>query len=82
MTTYRVPVSDPLLARRKLWRLPEGLRFVSADEPGPEGMYYTVCTFEDDSAPAELEGKLVELELRIDNQTGNAEISGRKVFIP
>lgn len=79
MTTYRVPVTDAVLHLREHWPMPEGLRFISADEAGPDGMYYTVCTFEDDTAPPELEGKLVLLELKIDNRTGATSIGSREV---
>lgn len=82
MTTYRVPVSDALLEhpmrRERLSTAVPGLRMISIDEPGPEGMYYTVCTFEDDTAPPELEGKLVELELK--STRHGAVISKREVM--
>lgn len=60
MTTYRVPVADPLLADRDYWEPVEGLRLISVDGPWLAHPDVTICTFEDDDAPGELEGKLVE----------------------
>ena len=61
MTTYRVPVADPLLATVEGWRdAPGGFRFVSADGPWLAHPNITICTFEDDGAPPELEGQLIE----------------------
>lgn len=60
MTTYRVPVADQLLLERDYWTPVEGFRLVSVDGPWLKYPDVTICTFEDDGAPAELEGKLVE----------------------
>ena len=60
MTRYRVPVSDALLLERDAWLPVEGFRLVSVDGPWLAHPDITICTFEDDNAPAELEGKLVE----------------------
>jgi hypothetical protein len=60
MTTYRVAVSDQLLAEREHWVPIQNFRFISADGPQAGHPGVTICTFEDDNAPPELEGKLVE----------------------
>lgn len=60
MTRYRVPVSAKLLEDRIYWRPVEGFRFISADGPRAGHPGVTICTFEDDNAPADLEGRLVE----------------------
>jgi hypothetical protein len=57
---YRVPVADPLLAEKDFWLEAEGFRLVSVDGPWLAHPNVTICTFEDDDAPPELEGKLVE----------------------
>lgn len=60
MTRYRVPVADPMLEQADYWAPVEGFRLVSADGPWLAHPDVTICTFDDDNAPAELEGKLVE----------------------
>lgn len=60
MTTYRVPVADPVLAQHEIWDQVEGLRLVTVDGPWLLHPHVTICTFEDDNAPPELEGLLVE----------------------
>jgi len=60
VTRYRVPVADPLLLERDYWKPVEGFRLVSVDGPWLEHPAVTICTFEDDNAPPELEGKLIE----------------------
>lgn len=69
MTRYRVPVADPLLAERDSWQQAEGFRLVSVDGPWLAHPDVTICTFEDDQAPAELEGRLVEPVFRRDGET-------------
>ena len=64
MTTYRVPVTDQLLTERDAWEGAEGFRLISVDGPWPSHPDVTICTFEDDGAPPELEGKLVEPVLK------------------
>lgn len=64
MTRYRVPVADPLLLDKDFWAPVEGFRLVSADGPWPGHPEVTICTFEDDGAPAELEGAFVEPTLQ------------------
>lgn len=64
MTTYRVLVSDQLLTQAESWVPVEGFRLVSADGPWLQDPAVTVCTFEDDEAPAELEGQLIALTLQ------------------
>jgi hypothetical protein len=60
MTRYRVPVADQLLEDPDHWTPVEGFRLLSADGPWLAHPDVTICTFEDDSAPPELEGQLVE----------------------
>lgn len=66
MTTYRVPVADSLLAQRDTWAASPRFRLVSVDGPWLAHPRVTICTFEDDDAPPELEGKLVEPVLTSD----------------
>lgn len=54
----------------------EGFRLVSADGPWLAHPGVTICTFEDDGAPAELEGKLVELTFTR-GEDGAVTITGR-----
>ncbi len=60
MTRYRVPVADPLLEQAEYWTPVKGFRLLSVDGPWAAHPDVTICTFEDDDAPAALEGKLVE----------------------
>jgi hypothetical protein len=69
MTRYRIPVADPLLAERDFWKSGEGFRLISVDGPWLSHPDVTICTFEDDYAPAELEGQLVEPTFRQDGET-------------
>ena len=69
MTRYRVPVADPLLAEQDFWIPVEGFRLVSADGPWLAHPGVTICTFEDDQAPPELEGQLIEPVFRQDGGT-------------
>jgi hypothetical protein len=64
VTTYRVPVSDSLLTQREYWQDVPGFRLISVDGPWLAHPDISICTFEDDDAPPELEGKLVEPTLR------------------
>ena len=66
MTRYRVPVADPLLLERDYWYPVAGFRLVSVDGPWAGHPGVTLCTFDDDGAPAELEGRLVEPVFRQD----------------
>ena len=59
---YRVPVSDELLEGPL--RPVEGFRLVAVNGPWPGHPGVSICTFEDDGAPAELEGQLIEPVLR------------------
>lgn len=77
MTRYRVPVADPLLLERDFWRPAEGFRLVSVDGPWLAHPDVTICTFDDDGAPAELEGKLVEPVLR--DEHGTVRVIDRQV---
>jgi hypothetical protein len=68
VTRYRVPVADPLLTQGDSWESVEGFRLVSADGPWLAHPNVTICTFEDDYAPAALEGQLVEPVFRRDGE--------------
>lgn len=59
MTRYQVPVARPLLQNSDLTGV-DGFRLISADGPYNGDPDVTLCTFEDDNAPPELEGKIVE----------------------
>lgn len=59
-TRYRVPVSDQFLEQAGYWNPVDGFRLISVDGPWLGHPAVTICTFEDDHAPAEFEGKLVE----------------------
>jgi hypothetical protein len=82
MTTYRVPVADPLLLERDSWLPVEGFRLISADGPWLAHPDVTICTFEDDNAPAALEGKLVDLVMTRESADGPVRITGRTVLAP
>ena len=69
MTRYRVPVADPLLTGRSAWLPVEGFRLVSVDGPWLAHPGVTICTFEDDNAPAGLEGQFVEPVFHRDGET-------------
>jgi hypothetical protein len=56
---YWVLVADELMSSDLQW--PEGLRPVKADEGVPPDSHSRWWLFEDDGAPATLEGKRVEL---------------------
>ena len=60
VTRYRVPVADQLLAEKDSWQQVEGFRLISVDGPWSGHPGVIICTFEDDHAPAEFEGQLVE----------------------
>lgn len=78
MTRYRVPVADPLLEQEDFWLAVEGFRLVSVDGPWLAHPNVTICTFEDDDAPAEFEGLLVEPTFR--RQDGETvSIASRRV---
>lgn len=83
MTRYRVPIADPLLLERDHWRPVEGFRLVSVDGPWLAHPHATICTFDDDDAPPELEGKLVEPALTVDydpdGTVARVRITGRSV---
>ena len=80
MTTYRVPVAEPLLLQKDFWLPVEGLRLVSVDGPWLAHPNVTICTFEDDNAPGDLEGELVEPILQTNAETGAVKILSRQVI--
>jgi hypothetical protein len=79
VTRYQVPVADPLLAEKDFWNPVDGLRLVSADGPWGDQRGVTLCTFDDDLAPARFEGKIVELQLTR-RPTGGVDVTGRTVI--
>ena len=78
MTRYRVPVADPLLEQAEAWRLVAGFRLISVDGPWLAHPHVTICTFEDDSAPPEFEGRLIEPVFHQDER-GSVSIIGRQM---
>ena len=84
MTRYRVPVADTLLTERDYWQPVEEFRLVSVDGPWLAHPDVTICTFEDDNAPPELEGKLVEPVFQShygpDGKTASVTILSRQVI--
>lgn len=70
MTRYRVPVADPLLLERDYWLPVEGFWLLSVDGPWLAHPDVTICTFEDDNASADLEGKLIEPVLQTHYEDG------------
>ncbi len=78
MTRYRVPVADTLLAEKDGWDRVGGFRLISVDGPWLGHPQVTVCTFEDDHAPAGLEGLLVEPTFQKDRH-GAIKIIDRRV---
>lgn len=79
-TRYHVLASDELMAGELQW--PDGLRPVEQEptDPGSHpGMHWWL--FEDDDAPAELDGKRVELTFEaIGGAPGSARITDRQVM--
>jgi len=67
---YTVPVADSILATREYWEPVEGFRLISVDGPWLAHPYVTLCTFEDDNAPEDMAGKLVEPVLSSDYADG------------
>jgi hypothetical protein len=78
MTRIRVPVSGQLLEARDGWVMASGLRIVSVDGPWDGHPGVSLCTFDDDDAPEDLAGKIVELTLTRFGVT--TEITGRTVI--
>ena len=64
---YQVPVADALLATRAYWEPVDGFRLISVDGIWPDHPHVTLCTFEDDNAPEELAGRLVEPVISTDH---------------
>lgn len=78
MTFYRVPVADELLAGKGSWPSVHGLRLISVDGAWPDHPHVTICTFEDDFAPASYEGLLVEPALT-SHADGRVTVTDRTV---
>lgn len=78
MTIYQVPVSQELLDVAGDWQPVSGLRLVSQDGPWAGNPGMVLCMFEDDDAPPELAGKIVDLTLKKFGTT--VEVTGRTVI--
>jgi len=75
MTAYKILLADSLLSMGLVW--PEGCSLVRQLDQATAGTHWHL--FEDPDAPAELEGRDVELTLaRID---GKPVITGRRVIL-
>jgi hypothetical protein len=61
---YQVPVNDAALAAQPWLGVP-GLQFVSRDTRWGVSGEFWLCTFEDESAPPELAGRVVDLALSV-----------------
>jgi hypothetical protein len=57
---YLVLVADPVLLDRDYWQPVHGFRLIAGQGPHRGDPHLHVCLFEDDNAPPELEGKLVD----------------------
>lgn len=79
MTRYRVPVADQLLLDKDFWVPVEGFRLISVDGPWMHHPDVTICTFEDDNAPDEVEGRLVEPVFQKNTETGAVTVMSRSV---
>ena len=79
MTRYRVPVADSLLEQAGYWTPVPGFRLISVDGPWLAHPDVTICTFDDDYAPSEIEGKLIEPQFRR-HDDGRVVIIGRHVI--
>lgn len=77
MTRYRVPVAQELLDQRP-WRGIAGFRLITVNEPWAGGDGVMICTFEDDGAPAGLEGALVD-PMFTRHADGRIEVTGRNL---
>jgi hypothetical protein len=64
---YQVIISDPVLEDPQIWGRVEGLRLVSVTgpwiPPGEPDRGMKLCVLEDDGAPPELAGKLVDITI-------------------
>lgn len=78
MTQFQSLVADDLLAQLPSALLPEGMRVISIGREFP-GLRATYVTFEDDHAPEDLEGQLVEFTVRRDYDTGENKVTSYTV---
>jgi hypothetical protein len=76
MTRYRILIADPLLAYKPQW--PQGCSLVEQLGPGEAGTHWWL--FEDPGAPAEMEGRQVELKLRR-GEDGSPQVAERRVIV-
>jgi hypothetical protein len=70
VTRYRVPVAGELLS---VLALPRGMRLVAIGEPDRHKMH--LVEFEDDNAPADLEGKTISPTFTKNYVTGEVTIA-------
>ena len=74
MVRYQVPVSRDLLDAQP-WEPVAGFRMLTTDGPWPGHPGMVLCTFEDDGAPRELDGKIVDVTLSThQSEDGQREI--------
>ena len=76
MTRYRVRVARELLKDRP-WNPVKGFRLISEYQSASPDV--SICVFEDDTAPAELEGLLIDPILQKDD-AGNVTVISRTVI--
>lgn len=76
MARYQIPIADPLLQMGLQW--PEGMKLVEQLERGEAGTHWHLM--DDPQAPAEMEGRQVELKLRRGDD-GSPEVAERRVIV-
>ena len=70
---YQVPMNDAALAAQP-WVAVPGLRMIRRDGRWDANPALLLCTFEDDSADPVYEGRIVDLQLRVDAQAAGPPI--------
>lgn len=76
MSRYQILIADPLLAMKPQW--PAGCALVERLEAGEAGTHW--WSFEDPTAPEDLEGQQVELKL-CRGEDGSPQVSQRRVIV-
>jgi hypothetical protein len=76
MTRYRILIADPLLQIGPQW--PPGYQLVQQLEPGPAGTHWHL--FDDPDAPADLDGREVDLTLAR-GEDGQPVITARRPVV-
>jgi hypothetical protein len=75
VTRYRVLVSEELTAQIDELDLPQGFTFADAGTPAGDRFYS--FEVEDDNAPADLEGRLVDVTFQRNFITGEVTVMSR-----